>query len=75
MKTEHGVSIWFIIGLQLAIYGLLITGAGIYQYFVPPAKALVLGNLHAGIWWGFIMLVMGLAYIVKFNPAKRDRLT
>jgi hypothetical protein len=65
---EHTVSIWFLIGLQLAIYGALVTGAGIYQYITPPAHPLVLAELHAGIWWGALMGVLGAFYIVKFRP-------
>ena len=65
---EGSVSIWFLIGLILTIYGLIIGGAGIYQYFYPPAQPLVLANLHADIWWGGIMLVLGLFYVGKFRP-------
>ncbi len=67
---EHSVSIWFLIGLQLAIYGVLITGAGVYQFFNPPAQRTVLFELHSGIWWGTLMLVAGIAYSVAFRPAK-----
>jgi len=67
---EHSVSIWFLIGLQLALYGLLITGAGIYQYFNPPAQPTVLFELHSGIWWGALMLIAGLAYSIAFRPRK-----
>ena len=69
MKESH-VSIWFLIGLQLAIFGVLISGAGIYGYLVPPPpeQQTVLINLHAGIWWGAIMLVLGIFYTVKFRP-------
>jgi len=71
MKENH-VSIWFLIGLQLAIFGVLITGAGIYGYLVPPPpeQQTVLGNLHPAIWWGAIMFVLGLFYTVKFWPTK-----
>ena len=67
---EHHVSIWFLIGLQLAIYGVLIGGAGIYGFLLPPPpeQQTVLGNLHAGIWWGAIMLLLGLFYTLKFFP-------
>jgi hypothetical protein len=65
---EHSVSIWFLIGLQLAIYGVLITGAGLYQYLNPPTHPLVLAELHSGIWWGALMGVLGVFYIVKFRP-------
>jgi len=67
---EHSVSIWFLIGLQLAIYGVLITGAGIYQYVNPPVQRTVLFELHAGIWWGALMLLAGLAYSIAFRPGR-----
>ena len=69
MKESH-VSIWFLIGLQLAIFGVLITSAGIYGYFVLPENPTVLGDLHPAIWWGAIMLVLGIFYTVKFRPRK-----
>jgi hypothetical protein len=71
MKENH-VSIWFLIGLQLTIFGVLISGSGIYNYFVPPPpeQQTVLANLHAAIWWGAIMLVLGLFYTYKFWPRK-----
>jgi hypothetical protein len=71
----HGsLSIWFFIGILLTCYGVLITGAGIYEYFFPPADStLVLANLHAGIWWGAILLVIGLVYFIKFFPKKSSK--
>jgi hypothetical protein len=69
---EHHVSIWFLIGLQLSIFGVLISGAGIYGllYPPPPEAQTVLGELHSGIWWGGIMLLLGLFYTFKFWPRK-----
>jgi len=69
---EHHVSIWFLIGLQLFIFGVLIMGAGIYGYIFPPPpeQQTVLGELHPAIWWGAIMLVLGAFYTVKFRPGK-----
>jgi len=63
-----GLSIWFLIGLQLTIYGVLVTGSGIYDAINPPAQPTVLADLHAGIWWGVIMLVLGIFYTIKFRP-------
>ena len=45
--TKTPISIWFFIGVLLAAYGVLITAAGIYELFTPPARAVVLGELHA----------------------------
>jgi hypothetical protein len=70
---KGSLSIWFLIGMQLALYGLLITGAGIYQYFHPPARRPVLFELHSGIWWGALMLIAGIVYIFVFRPASRSR--
>jgi hypothetical protein len=69
MKENH-VSIWWLIGLQLTIFGVLITGSGIYCCYVPPANSTVLADLHPAIWWGIIMLVLGLFYTFKFWPEK-----
>jgi len=63
------VSIWFFIGISLAVNGALILGAGIYQLVVPPANpGIVLFNLHANVWWGAVLLAVGLIYCVKFAP-------
>jgi hypothetical protein len=70
MEEKHAVSIWFFIGIELVIYGLLIFGAGVYQLFVPPANPVVLFKLHAGVWWGAILFIGGAVYCVKFWPRK-----
>ena len=69
---EHHVSIWFLIGLQFTLYGVLILGAGIYAWVNPPPPELqlVLANLHAGVWLGGVMLILGLFYTWKFWPRK-----
>jgi hypothetical protein len=66
------LSIWFFIGLLLLAYGILILGAGIYEYISPPEHPLVLAELHAGIWWGVLLIVMGLLYTVKFRPGRNN---
>jgi hypothetical protein len=70
MKKNH-ISIWFLIGLQLAIFGVLITGSGLEQYFFPPPEqTTALADLHAAIWWGALMLILGLFYLCKFYPGR-----
>ena len=63
-----GISIWFFIGLSLLVNGILITGAGLYEFAVPPAHQVVLYNLHASVWWGTILAAIGLFYCLKFAP-------
>jgi hypothetical protein len=65
------VSIWFFIGISLAVNGALILGAGVYQLINPSANpGVVLFNLHANVWWGAILLLIGLVYSIKFAPSK-----
>jgi hypothetical protein len=71
----HGsgfISIWFFIGVLLTAYGILIFGTGLYELTAPPANPPVLFNLHASVWWGALLLAIGLFYAVKFRP-KRQR--
>jgi hypothetical protein len=69
-SQERRISIWFFIGMLLLVYGLLILGTGIYDLFVPPAQQPVLANLHAGIWWGGLIAVLGGFYTYRFSPRK-----
>jgi len=71
VEFKNAISIWFFIGIVLVVYGALICGAGIYGLFVPPAKPVVFNELHAGVWWGAILLAAGILYVVKFNPKKK----
>ena len=73
MTEQHPFSVWFVIGLLLVVYGLIIMGAGIYNYFVPPDNPVVMNELHAPIWWGALLLGMGLFYSVKFSPKRQSK--
>jgi len=64
------ISIWFFIGVLLLIYGVLILGAGIYDLSNPAAHPVVLANLHAGIWWGVLLIAMGVVYSLRFRPGR-----
>ena len=63
------ISIWFFIGISLLVNGLLILGAGIYEYIHPPANpSIQLFQLHANVWWGALLTVVGLVYCYFFSP-------
>jgi len=70
MEAENAISIWFFVGLALAVNGALILGAGIYELFEPPAHQVVLSRLHASVWWGGILLAVGFFYLFRFYPRK-----
>jgi hypothetical protein len=72
MKHDR-ISIWFFIGLLLSVYGVLILGAGIYGLVHPPERTVVLAELHAGIWWGAVLLIVGLIYVWLFAPGRSRR--
>jgi hypothetical protein len=65
------ISIWFFIGISLLVNGALILAAGIYQLLNPPAEiTIVLYNLHANVYWGAILFVIGLIYCLYFRPRR-----
>jgi len=72
MKTGSHLSIWFFTGLCLGVNGLLIFAWGIYELINPPAEKVVLYDLHANVWWGAVLLILGLFFSLRFSPA-RDR--
>jgi hypothetical protein len=67
---KREISIWFFIGVSLLVNGVIICGAGIYQYVHPPMEKVVLFDKHAGIWWGAVLLVCGLFYCLRFPPKR-----
>jgi FtsH-binding integral membrane protein len=68
MHEEHQVPIWFFIGCLLLIYGLIITATGIYLWICPPEHQVELFQYHADVWWGCLLVVLGLFYSIRFNP-------
>ena len=74
MHRPGMLSIWFFIGVLLLVYGILILGSGLYELGNPPEHPVVLANLHAGIWWGALLTILGLIYILKFKPGRGNRI-
>ena len=64
------ISIWFFIGVLLLAYGVLILGAGLYELAAPPQHPVVLAGLHAGIWWGALLIALGVVYSLRFRPGR-----
>ena len=70
--TTHGsaISIWFFIGFSLLINGVLIFGAGLYEYAHRPEFPVVLFELHAGVWWGALLTLIGGLYCWYYRPSR-----
>lgn len=72
----HGskIPIWFFIGVLLVIYGVLIMGSGTVEWITgnyPPGVQMT--DLHAPVWWGGLLGLLGLFYTVKFRPRKSGK--
>ena len=70
MKAGGSLSIWFFTGVCLLVNGALICATGIYELVSPPAEKVVLYDLHANIWWGGVLFVVGLIYSLRYSPAR-----
>lgn len=69
MSERHNIiPVWFFVGVMLLAYGILILGSGLAEWSHPPAT--VLSELHAPVWWGAILTVIGAAYVIAFRPKK-----
>ena len=68
-EDRHMIPVWFFVGVLLFIYGILIFSSGIVEWSHPPDT--VLAGLHAPVWWGALMIVMGGLFIHLFRPRKK----
>ncbi|HZP06322.1 MAG TPA: hypothetical protein VFB43_15600 [Terracidiphilus sp.] len=69
---SSSISIWFFIGVLLAVYGALILGYGLLELATHQTANVVLANLHAPVWWGASLLALGLFYGIRFRPGHND---
>jgi len=70
MEAGEPLSIWFFIGISLLVNGILVTGAGIHQLISPPRNPVVLFSVHANVWWGALMGILGAVYCYHFMPKR-----
>ena len=57
MKEHKMLSIWFFVSMVLGLYGIIITGMGLYFLAVPEAQTGELAHLNPSLWWGAFMIV------------------
>jgi hypothetical protein len=70
MQAER-TPIWFFIGLLLAFYGVLIFAVGLFEWSSGRYPLGVqLNQLHAPVWWGALLFLLGLFYLVRFRPRR-----
>jgi len=69
---DRVIPIWFFIGISLLMNGILIAGAGLCEIFNPPANPVVLFHLHASVWWGALLFLLGILYCFRFAPGRQS---
>jgi len=57
--------IWYFVGLILSIMGVIIEINGIFLLSHPSTEIKVLSYLHPDIWWGGVMIIVGLIFLLK----------
>jgi hypothetical protein len=67
-EKHHILPVWFFIGVLFLIYGGLIFASGLAEWSSPPDTTLA--NLHAPVWWGGLIFLVGLVYTLAFRPRR-----
>jgi len=68
-EKHHIIPVWFFVGVLFLTYGCLIFVSGLAEWSSPPET--VLTGLHAPVWWGGLLIVVGGVYVAVFRP-RRD---
>lgn len=74
MQEEHGLSIWFFVGVMLTIYGIIILIANIPAFSSVESPHVVLERLHAGLWWSILLILLGVLFLTLHWPGKHSTL-
>lgn len=61
--------IWFFVGLVLLVMGGLILVTGIYDLIARVESKTVLARLHPSVWWGGLMVIFGLIFVLTNKNA------
>jgi hypothetical protein len=70
LKRRGSLSIWPFIGLSLRVNGLFAAVLGVYEFVRPPQVPVVLFHLHAAIWCGAILAILGAVHGIHHRPGK-----
>ncbi len=72
-EEKESLSIWFFVGLILTIYGIIVLIANIQALISPPVSThVVFENLHSGLWWGGMMILLGLLFLYLHWPGMKQ---
>ncbi len=68
-ERKHMLPVWFFVGILLFLYGIIILITSLEEWPHPPA--VMLSNLHPGVWAGIMLLIIGGFYSVHFRPRRK----
>jgi uncharacterized membrane protein HdeD (DUF308 family) len=64
-ENKEGLkTIWYLVGIVVTIMGALVLLAGIIDIFSSASAKTVLAELRPGLWWGAVMLITGLIFLL-----------
>lgn len=67
-EKHHIIPVWFFVGALFLVYGILIFGSGLAEWSHPAST--VEAELHAPVWWGALLTVIGCVYCILFRPGR-----
>ena len=67
-EKHHIIPVWFFVGVLFLVYGVLIFLTGLVEWSHPPNT--VEAQLHAPVWWGLVLIVLGGLYCALFRPGR-----
>jgi len=70
-NERRQISIWFLVGIILAVYGITIIGSGFYNMAHPPA-GVVGAHLHLDLFWGVVLTAGGALFLWRQWPVKEQ---
>ena len=69
MSEKHNIiPVWFFVGVLFLAYGVIILASGLIEWSSP--SSVVLADLHAPVWWGMVLIILGVMYTMKYRPGK-----
>jgi len=68
-EKHHIIPVWFFVGILFLAYGVLILTSGSAEWSHPSGTELA--ELHAPVWWGGLLIVVGGVYSAVFWPGKQ----
>ena len=72
-EEKKPIAIWFFIGCLLLIYGVLIFGSALYDLVTGVQRDTVLAEVHIGVWWGILLIIIGSVYVYFFSPRRHSK--